>query len=490
MFFWLLSGYLAKLSYGHAVVGTVQQPAAEIVVVAFGSPVTVGLGALSRSTVVWEMAVADLAQKYGDALNISYIFVPAVTCLAVCEKGEDVLSGWYYTLQRPGRVLVFLNNGADLATPGGYRSRYPSLPDCNANDISLYMLSAQWNVLAVNSLTSIEIDRTILPTTLSLGFLRTPSYVRLCQNLLTMYNWTSMFILLDKGSVPINTFVASALAERLNNSGRVTFVLRTVLSNANTTFRDNLIELRSFSRILFFFGHAAKLRQLLVTASSMNMTNGQYVYVAMEALPNFIGYGKMSWRYSDKNDQVARVAFRSLLVLQPDISSFKTTNSSFRLANEFRSRSMASVNINYTNADHPSEIVITTYDAVMLLGKVLHEAWRSQEDLTDSRNLIQRFLNQTFDMDSESIFIDSNGVRADNLVVAHYNSLTDQREPFLLQPANAADELNVIRSLEDWPSLKWPPSSSPGCEDGDADKCRVAGLKTSEIWNSTAGRGG
>src|SRR4051812_1782774 len=77
-------------------------PPVEILMVAFGSPVTVGLGALSRSTPAWEMAVDDLSQKYRPILNISFLIVPAMTCMPVVENSNHILAKWYYELERPG----------------------------------------------------------------------------------------------------------------------------------------------------------------------------------------------------------------------------------------------------------------------------------------------------------------------------------------------------------------------------------------------------
>lgn len=86
----------------------------EVMVVAFGSPAPVGLATLSHWTPVWELAVEDLAEKYRDTLDFSYKLVPARSCLATAEKDSDVLAKWYYDLQKPNRVLLFITPGVEV----------------------------------------------------------------------------------------------------------------------------------------------------------------------------------------------------------------------------------------------------------------------------------------------------------------------------------------------------------------------------------------
>ena len=93
-----------------------------------------------------------------------------------------------------------------------------------------------------------EIDRSLLPTTLSLSYVRSVSYVSLSLNILDLYNWTSVFVLLDKNSSPINIITATALVDRLGEKRRGVHTFRSVTSNANTTFTELLLECRGVSR--------------------------------------------------------------------------------------------------------------------------------------------------------------------------------------------------------------------------------------------------
>ena len=99
------------------------------------------------------------------------------------------------------------------------------------------------------SFTGWVINRALLPTTLSLSYLVTPSYITLCLNLINHYNWTSVFILWDRNSVPIYGSASGGLSEQLNSSsGRTLHRFRQMTSAASTTFAEQLAEFQSVSR--------------------------------------------------------------------------------------------------------------------------------------------------------------------------------------------------------------------------------------------------
>ena len=88
----------------------------EVMFVAFGltsAPAGLALTAPSRWSPVWKLAVEDLAEKHNGTLKFSYQLVPVRNCLAVADTGNSILAKWYYQLRRPGRVLVFINIGAE-----------------------------------------------------------------------------------------------------------------------------------------------------------------------------------------------------------------------------------------------------------------------------------------------------------------------------------------------------------------------------------------
>ena len=86
----------------------------EVRVVAFGSPAPFNLATLSRWEPVWEVAVADLAERYRDTLTFTYQRVPARNCLETADHDGDVLADWYYKRQSPAALLLFVTTGVEM----------------------------------------------------------------------------------------------------------------------------------------------------------------------------------------------------------------------------------------------------------------------------------------------------------------------------------------------------------------------------------------
>ncbi|OQV12320.1 hypothetical protein BV898_13431 [Hypsibius exemplaris] len=425
---------------------------AEVALVAYGSTAPYGLASLLRSIPLYQLAVEELNHRHANCpgVNFTFFMVPARNCLGMVMKDDDILAKWYYELRRPGRIVVFITVGTEVG--------------CNVNDVSAYTAARDLNSVIINSLSGLEINRALLPTTLSLSYICTASYVNLCTNLIRTYNWTSVFILWDKSSAPINGNMATALQERLTGGGRVVCTFRSLASDAASTFAPELTDFQRASRVFFFFGHGAKLRRLLITASLLNMTDGSFVYISTEPLANFIPYGRTAWRYNDTNDLEAKGAFRSLIILQPaPRSNFKASADSLIIQHQFNQRSLLLFNATYTEAEHPLEIVTSTFDAVILLGQVVLEALRNGDNPWNATQLIDRFRNRTFRTEFDDFHVDSDGVRVDALAVTHYNVESERRDPFLTQYADGSSILKEIADVRGWPNSAWPPPNEPIC---------------------------
>ncbi|OQV23377.1 hypothetical protein BV898_02823 [Hypsibius exemplaris] len=421
----------------------------EVAVVAFGCTAPLGFASLLRAIPLYQLAVEELNRRQS-VLNFTFSVVPARNCLAVAVKDDDILAKWYYKLQKPRRIIIFIGIGSEIG--------------CTANDVSVYNMAAELNCLIINSVSGLEINPALLPTALSLSAIRSSSYVQLCVSLTSEFNWTSVFIVWDKNSSLINNYMATSLQDQLASKIGSLCTLRTVASDDATTFRLELIAFRRVSRVLFFFGHATKLRRLLITAIQLNMTDGNFAYIVVDPIPNLGQNGRFTWYNNDINDQEAKEAFRSLIILQPAISNTSgTSNASVRLRSQFNRRSSELFNVTYSPAEQPFQFITSTFDGVILLGTVTFEAWKSGADLSDARQMANQFRDRTVRSDFTDYYVNRNGVRVDNLAIAFYNLQNEQREPFLVQFFNASGILQKSGTVTGWPNLLWPPRNQPIC---------------------------
>ncbi|OQV24194.1 hypothetical protein BV898_02141 [Hypsibius exemplaris] len=186
--------------------------------------------------------------------------------------------------------------------------------------------------------------------------------------------------------------------------------------------------------------------------------SGSLVYIAVEIFqhPQF---GSFSWRYEDKDDDLVKEAYRSVLLLGPDESMYDIP--SVKLIQEWKDRTRTLYNFTYTD-NNP--YVVASYTSVMMFGALLNEtlAGSMSTGVQNGITLASKFLNRTFDLSYTTIFIDGSGERRTDLVVRDLDISTGIFEPKLLlsKNKNAFQRLGDI----DWSSrLNIPPPNEPEC---------------------------
>ncbi|OQV18898.1 hypothetical protein BV898_06960 [Hypsibius exemplaris] len=432
-----------------------------VTIVVYGRVTEQGVTSLSIAEPPYELAVEKIRRDYGEYFTFDYVRTTASPCLfdlqPDAQNANDSLPWWYNRLFEPDRVLVFL-------TPGG------SGLICDANDASMQSLAGNWNTIIFNTISGIEMKGRSAPFATSLSFTSVggTKYIDLALTLIVYYQWKSVFIVWDESSAPAFRALANGLSTGLNRIGKGYFhKKRHIKSHSSFIYQPTLWEFGNVSRIMFYYGHAVWLRRILITAASLNMTDGQFVYIFTEMMSAPTLYGNLTWYNGDEDDEVARRAFQSLLILQPldppSQMSEQQPGQTGILA-EFRRRSMLKYNASYAPGYDLINVLEDGYIAVLLLGQVLNETREDGQDLTDGRGLADRFLNRTFPTaDFGDVFIDENGMRCNDYAVVHYNAIGESRQPFLVQYASTVNSLSPINGPIQWPGGDWPPLSQPRC---------------------------
>ncbi|OQV15435.1 hypothetical protein BV898_10443 [Hypsibius exemplaris] len=456
-------------------------------IVVYGQVTSQGTVSLSVGEPPYEVAAEAIRQEYRDRFAVNYVQTRAPPCLSALKTNagaEDSLAWWYYQelqQQQRQRQQQLSGHAVVFVTPGG------SVADCAANDTSLNALFVNWNTLMINTNSGLKMSgREFTPTSLTLASVDGVRFIDLALGLIVHYEWKSVFILWDESSVNIFRSMAYGLASNLKEmASHVTYELCHIKSSAsNFTYEETLWRFGNISRVLLYYGHAAQLRRILV-------------YLATEAstLPSL--YGNPTWRYDDKDDKIARLAFQSLLVLQPldeEVVSSANQQSRQALGEEFRKRSAQKYNSSYAPGNDVTKVILAGYVAILLLAQVLSEAWEDGQDLVDGRRLADRFLNRTFNTTHfGEVFIDRNGERKQSVGVFHYNAKRNIRqassfsdfssrthtcgaEAFLAKYATGPDVLRILRTDLEWPGVAWPPTTQPQCG-YLGDTCRLNSTK-------------
>ncbi|XP_055335689.1 uncharacterized protein LOC129586453 [Paramacrobiotus metropolitanus] len=144
------------------------------------------------------------------------------------------------------------------------------------------------------------------------------------------------------------------------------------------------------------------------------MTNGEYVYMALEVMVNEKAYGRMHWKYDNEDDQNAFQAFQSLLVMRPaDIYESPTGNARGNLAHRFMAHTERDFSYSYSIEDEPFPHLLSSYYAVTIVAEVFNDLRSDGEDhpYQDGAYLARQFFNRTFDCNISQIYMDKNGNR-------------------------------------------------------------------------------
>ncbi|OWA50056.1 putative Atrial natriuretic peptide receptor 3 [Hypsibius exemplaris] len=374
--------------------------------------------------------------------------------------GSDHLIGkWYYDRQRrPAAMTVFIFAGCLEAYPTN-------------------RLVAGWNTLMITSAVNGAIlrNKVLSPTWITGSCVSLVNYLKLFANLFEHFDWKTLFLIVDSTANPVYLDLNPSLVSVIGKMKDSQLTSVKIDSNRGVDFAPILTHFRSASRVMIFLGHGQPLRQLMLKASELSMTNGEYAYIAMEIFESPL-FGRFTWQYGDEDDQRAKEAFRSVLLLGPDVSIYDAP--SVDLVDEWKRRSAVTFNVSYRDLN---PYVMASYSSVIMFGNVLKETISGDPmfDLRDGAEFAKRFLNRTFKLDYTEVFIDEAGERRTDLAVRSINATTGKFTVRMVQD-KARSRLKIVDKF-DWPSEgNVPPRNEPLCGYQNYRAiCRASG--TSEV---------
>ncbi|OQV20994.1 hypothetical protein BV898_05069 [Hypsibius exemplaris] len=415
-----------------------------------------------------DTAIEELGRLYGRNFNFThkYLFDSRYPNAYELATGSDVLvASWYYSpLRRPGNLTVFIF--------GGSLESYPT-----------NRLAGGWNTLMMTSVTNGQIlrNRELSPTWITGSCVSLGAYLRLYDNLLQTFKWRSIYVIADAAANPvyldlhpsllgvISRIEGSQCTSRWINSGR----------SVVTDLKPYLLEFQTMSRVLIFLGRGETLRQLMLEAFNQSMTGSEYVFIAMEVFESPL-YGRFTWKAGDSDDNMAREAFRSVLLLGPDRSIYDAPSTG--LVHDWKRRTLRDYNVSY---DEVNPYVMSSYSSVLIFGQILNETLTAEElpDFRDGKALAQRFMNRSFRLDYTEVYIDEAGERRPDLVVRDLDLESGRFVKKLLQEKKHS-HLITLGDI-DWggdSADEGPPQNEPPCGyRGHARDCQRSNHQTAIV---------
>ncbi|XP_055357664.1 atrial natriuretic peptide receptor 1-like [Paramacrobiotus metropolitanus] len=451
----------------------------EILTLGFREPVS--YSSLAYSAPAMDSAVEEIQRKYGEKINFlhTYLYLENSDNSSVCRMIESntsyALSKWYYTRSSIPDLTAFIEPGCD-------------------ESMEVNRLAASWNILLITSSSSFvdQRNKTIAPTWVAAVSTSPTNYLLLASNVFKYFHWMNLFVVLDLDASRSYQVGMEGLAKYLPDLvPGCQLTIRRIRSTKVENDTEILKEFNTTSRVLFFFSHSNVLRKFMLRAHSLNMTNGEYVYLTQASFHDLDEFGNFSWHFGDRFDTAAKEAYRSLIFVENDPVIYNVP--SVALVEKWKEQSWKEFGYLYKPDEGLQPAVTSTYLAVVIFGQVVSDLYESEPDFDwkDGTMLAAQFQDSKFHFNFTDVYIDIAGERSTKCMVNDLNPETG-----LWQVAMYQDESSrTLRSVKpmDWggkrSSVDVPPNEPVCGYRGDHGSCatRTDTLSLSQFYGLILG---
>ncbi|OWA51265.1 hypothetical protein BV898_15757 [Hypsibius exemplaris] len=379
----------------------------------------------------YEAAVNESNALYAGIFNFTFTYlvdpVNAGGPYTLFEGSVPLIAPWYYRSYERSPETV-----RAIITPG------------SIDPTNVHQLAANWNIITmITSGSGKSQYRLPAPVVIGLSFTPVAYTALIFVDILRLFNWATVFLMRT---------VSSANVSLLN------FKLRAVLT-----------EFRGSSRVMIFLARDNSVRELMLVAQSLDMTTGDFVYLAYDPTAVLKVESFTMWKMGKKDDDAAKEAFRSLLMIHVRDEERQLLNSERvqLMKEQVRVRSEQEFNVTLSPANHPPAGMVNAYRSIQIFAQVLNESKHQHgvASLFNGYNLSRMFLDRTFPSDLFDIFIDGEGNRRMEFAVSYFAAdMGGQRRVLLQQAKREGFRLERGQNISSsWPNGKWPPPNEPKC---------------------------
>ncbi|OWA53488.1 hypothetical protein BV898_17915 [Hypsibius exemplaris] len=359
-----------------------------------------------------DMALEYINRRYQGFFNftLTYIYEKSITsCVVLADNAAYLAAQWIYNRPSDDSILALI------------------FPGCSGPEVvHINQIAAAQNLLMITHNNDHEIirNKSLSPTFVSLAHYISSDYKQFYKRIAEVYNWTSVYVVVDDTSVWVFTLTALAAIEGIESLPNRLVTVKHIFQNASAEIAPILDDFRTISRVMLFCGRAERLRTVLIQASKLNMTNGEFVYITMENFHYKTLYGNLDWRNGDEHDQAVERAFASVLVIRAADYDNQFPVSSDLSAVDISRRAKTDYNFTLPINDQPVINLLAPFVAVKSFAEILN---RSKElhgtsSLHDGRHLANMFRNRTFLTEFGDIEIGPSGRRVVDLVLFYFDT--------------------------------------------------------------------
>ncbi|KAL5019547.1 hypothetical protein ScPMuIL_002439, partial [Solemya velum] len=295
--------------------------------------------------------------------------------------------------------------------------------------------------------------------------------------LLRYFQWSTIVIIEDLSHFIFHMRVSSFIP--VFKQKNITFkVISFNINEPHDTARI-LEDASCCARVFLILTDGNTLRQLVVSAYHLGMTNGDYAFIAKQDLATYPGRGDaLIWQQEDELDKIVRKAFDCVFVMA---FKFPSGDDYEAFRKRMRYESLNTYNYDYGNKTL-SRYVVHFYEAMLSYASALNNAINDGADIYNGTELVRKyFWNRTFRGMDRNVAIDANGDRDED--VSLYDTDADGHYQVVLEYLGENGELLPLPGVEvHWPNDRGPALNEPPCGYlGDAPDCQTTTLPTTGL---------
>ncbi|OQV19036.1 Guanylate cyclase 32E [Hypsibius exemplaris] len=405
---------------------------------------------------VYRVAVRHIRQRWPTSLsNLTHtaIYMPGYD---LCPDGGDhtaeFFAGYYYEhwrrLTAPETYLV-------LASPECTNQALVLADFARDLDLPLFI-----SVAGSTQLT----NRKRYPTTSPQAALSGNDVLQSLEALLNRFSWRTLSLICDPMTQApglANFFYARCgdLQKFFIKKG-YTWYNKEFNSATERNFSDYLSATKDRSRIYILLTLPQFIRQLMIEASKLDMSSGDFAFIAIQPTQR-PGIGPVSWRGNGthEDDKMAVDAFKSLLVITGVVPVWSQIAS---LTSEISETARIEYNYTYPHDAQESDVQIGIYESTMMFAQVFDENYPEVINMTKKR-FIEKCSNRSFSFAGRNYASDADGGKVLPVVVQRFNRRTELMETAMLFDTVRRKFYDEVPELWYWVGRNSSPPDVPKC---------------------------
>ncbi|XP_055346886.1 atrial natriuretic peptide receptor 1-like [Paramacrobiotus metropolitanus] len=309
-------------------------------------------------------------------------------------------------------------------------------------------------------------------TTSAIASLSGPDVITTIYKLFERFRWRTITLICDelKQSPGLSNFfvIQCGDARRMLADRGYTWYFRQINTAEEQRFHDYLTEFKDRCRVFIFLTLPTFLRKIMLAASELGLTQGDYVFVTLQPTTR-PGISPITWMTApdgnrsynniSREDEIIFRAYQNLIVLtgvNPDWNAI--TNLTDEIASKKRK-----LFDQYTPAgDERNELQICIYESTMMFAQIYNENY--PQDLTMAKpEFISKTFNRTFNFAARNFSTDKNGAMINYIVVLRLDPVSKLFMTAMIYNPMVEAFTNVNYSLWYWVNRNDTPPDKPPC---------------------------